>query len=342
MQGTDLTWWSPFLFLFWRCIPQLDFLQPGCDKETQLLQNLPRAELSAFKIHFLVTISLAATTSVSSDNSSFLQGHIKLLQGRLFYVLFLMPLCTSFMSKKIICHIQFLQHYSDKNQSLRKSLMSEASSKQSNKYCSSQLVFRVLVVLPEISLTPSTLCCQKNFVCWSFSFLPLPFFFFFSLLPFSFSSLPKEMRGKYKWDTVPSLSLHHLQMVSFFWQFHMQPYKKTWLTSAANFKDVQSCAGPVCAGGADRKRLRLISVRISLCLKWGIGEKTFLPVVEFNPSSKWRQRKNYQPSAKWSKETLEVRNEPQNSPLHSAEKAMKALGSPANISMGFNTVLSSF
>lgn len=192
MQGTDLTWWSPFLFLFWRCIPQLDFLQPGCDKETQLLQNLPRAELSAFKIHFLVTISLAATTSVSSDNSSFLQGHIKLLQGRLFYVLFLMPLCTSFMSKKIICHIQFLQHYSDKNQSLRKSLMSEASSKQSNKYCSSQLVFRVLVVLPEISLTPSTLCCQKNFVCWSFSFLPLPFFFFFPSSLFLFLLFPRK------------------------------------------------------------------------------------------------------------------------------------------------------
>lgn len=125
----------------------------------------------------MVTISLAATTSVSSDNSSFLQGHIKLLRGRLFYVLFLMPLRTGFMSKKIICHIQFLQHYSDKNQSLRKSLMSEVSSKQSNKYCSSQLVFRVLVVLPEISLTPSTLCCQKNFICWSFSSLPLPFFF---------------------------------------------------------------------------------------------------------------------------------------------------------------------
>lgn len=199
-----------------------------------------------------------------------------------------MPLCTGFMSKKIICHFQFLQHYSDKNQSLRKSLMSEVSWKQSNKYCSSQLVFRVLVVLPEISLTPSTLRCQKNFICWSFSFLPL---LFLPPLPFSFSSLPKEMRGKYKWDTVPSLSLHHLQMVSFFWQFHMQPYKKTWLTYAANFKDVQSCVGPVYAGGADNKRLCLISVRVYLFVKWLMGEKTFLPVVELNPSSNWRQRK---------------------------------------------------
>lgn len=115
--------------------------------------------------------------SARSDNSSVLQGHIKLLQGRLFNVLFLVPLCTGFMSKKIFCHFQFLQHYSDKNQSLRKSLMSEVSSKQSNKYCSSQLVFSVLVVLPEISLTPSALCCQKNFMYWSFSFLPLLFFF---------------------------------------------------------------------------------------------------------------------------------------------------------------------
>lgn len=131
----------------------------------------------------------AVTTSVSGDNSSFLQGHIKLLQGRLFYVLFLMPLCTSFMYKKIICHFQFLQHYSDKSQSLRKSLMSEVSSKQSNKYCRSQLVFRVLVLLPEISLSPSTLCCQKNFICWSFSFLPLPFFFSF---PFLFLLFPRK------------------------------------------------------------------------------------------------------------------------------------------------------
>lgn len=110
---------------------------PGCDKGAQLLEILPHDELSDFRIQFLVTVPLAVTTSVSSDNSSFLLGHIKLLQGRLFYVLFLMPLCTGFMSKKIICHFQFLQHYSDKNQSLRKSLMSEVSSKQSNKYCSS-------------------------------------------------------------------------------------------------------------------------------------------------------------------------------------------------------------
>lgn len=150
--------------------------------------NLSHAELSDFRIHFFVTAPLAVTASVSCDNSSALQGHIKLLQGRLFYVLFLMPLRTGFMSKKIICHFQFLQHYSDKNQSLQKSLMSEVSWKQSNKYCSSRLVFRVLVVLPEISLTPSTLICQKNFVCWSFSVLQLLLFFF---LPFPF--LPKEI-----------------------------------------------------------------------------------------------------------------------------------------------------
>lgn len=66
----------------------------------------------------------------------------------------------------------------------------------------------------------------------------------------------------------------------------MQPYKKTWLTYAADFKDVQSCAGPVYAGGADSKRLCLISVRIYLCVEWLMGEKTFLTVVELNPSSK--------------------------------------------------------
>lgn len=206
-----------------------------------------------------------------------------------------MPLYAGFMSKKIICHIQFLQHYSDKNQSPRKSLMSEVSSKQSNKYRSSQLVFRDLVALPEISLTPSTLCCRKNFICWSFYFLPL---LFIPLLPFSFPSLPKETGGKYTRGTVPSLSLHHLQMVSFFWQFHMQPYKKTWLTYAADFKDVQSRAGPVYAGGADSKRLCLISVRIYLCVKRLMGEKTFLAVVELNPSSKWRQGKNSSQEAK--------------------------------------------
>lgn len=156
------------------------------------LGNLSHAELSDFRIHFFVTAPLAVTASVSCDNSSALQGHIKLLQGRLFYVLFLMPLRTGFMSKKIICHFQFLQHYSDKNQSLRKSLMSEVSWKQSNKYCSSRLVFGVLVVLPEISLTPSTLICQKNFVCWSFCVLPL-LLFLFPLSPFSLSFLPKEM-----------------------------------------------------------------------------------------------------------------------------------------------------
>lgn len=142
----------------------------------------------------------AVTTSVSGDNSSFLQGHIKLLQGRLFYVLFLMPLCTSFMYKKIICHFQFLQHYSDKSQSLRKSLMSEVSSKQNNKYCRSQLVFRVLVLLPEISLSPSTLCCQKNFICWSFSFLPLPFFF--PSLFFFFSSQGNEGQIQVRYCTI--------------------------------------------------------------------------------------------------------------------------------------------
>lgn len=155
--------------------------------------NLSHAELCDFRIHFFVTAPLAVTASVSCDNSSALQGHIKLLQGRLFYVLFLMPLRTGFMSKKIICHFQFLQHYSDKNQSLQKSLMSETSWKQSNKFCSSRLVFGVLVVLPEISLTPSTLICQRNFVCWSFSVLPLLLLFFFPLSPFSFYFLPKEM-----------------------------------------------------------------------------------------------------------------------------------------------------
>lgn len=105
--------------------------------------NLSHAELCDFKIHFFVTAPLAVTywccASVSCDNSSALQGHIMLLQGRLFNVFFLMSLRTGFMSKKVICHFQFLQHYSDKNQSLQKSLMSEVSWKQSNKYCSSCL-----------------------------------------------------------------------------------------------------------------------------------------------------------------------------------------------------------
>lgn len=113
--------------------------------------------------------------------------------------------------KKIICHFLFLQHYSDKNQSLRKSLMSEVSSKQSNKYCSSQLVFGVLVVLPEISLTPSTLCCQKNFICWSFSFFPL-------LLPppplFPFLLFPR------KWGANTSAILYHLYHSTICKQFH--------------------------------------------------------------------------------------------------------------------------
>lgn len=50
--------------------------------------NLSHAELCDFRIHFSVTAPLAVTPSVSCDNSSALQGHIKLLQGRLFYVLF--------------------------------------------------------------------------------------------------------------------------------------------------------------------------------------------------------------------------------------------------------------
>jgi len=168
----------------------------------QLLENSPPASLSDFRTHFFVTVSLAVTTAVSGDNSSFLQRHIKLLQGRLFYVLFLMPLCTGFMSKKIICQFQFLQHYSDKNQSLRKSLMSEVASKQGNKYCSSQLVFRVLVVLPEISLTPSTPCCQKNFICWSFSVLPLLSFFLPPPLFLFFLSQQNERQVPVRYCTI--------------------------------------------------------------------------------------------------------------------------------------------
>lgn len=188
------------------------------------------------------------TPSVVSDNSSFLPGCIKLLQGRRFYVLFLMLLRTGFMSKNSSvtsssCSIILTKISHCENPWCQRFHQSKAIN------IAAVSLSSVLVTLPEISLTPSILLrCQKNFICWGFSFLPLPFFLF-SLLPFSFSFLPKEMRGKHKQDTVPSLSLHHLQMVSFSWQFHMQPYKKTWLTYAANFKDGQSCVGPLCAAG---------------------------------------------------------------------------------------------
>lgn len=191
--------------------------------------------------------ALAVTPSVISDNSSFLKGYIKLLQGRHFYVLFLMLLRTGFMSKN--------SSVTSSSCSIILTKISHCESPWCQRFHQSKAVntaavslSSVLVTLPEISLTPSTLlCCQKNFICGVSLSFHCPFYF--SLLPFSFSSLPKEMRGKHKRDTVPSLSLHHLQMVSFSWQFHMQPYKKTWLAYAANFKDGQSCVGPLCAAG---------------------------------------------------------------------------------------------
>lgn len=99
IQGLDLTQSSQFRFHFWMYVPQPDFSCPsqsprGCDDSF-----LPPTELSDCRIHFSVRAALAVTPSAISDNSSFLKGYIKLLQGRHFYVLFLMLLRTGFMSK---------------------------------------------------------------------------------------------------------------------------------------------------------------------------------------------------------------------------------------------------
>lgn len=97
----------------------------------------------------------------------------------------------------------------------------------------------------------------------SFLFPSTAFFLSFPSSPFPF--LPKEMRGKHKRGTAILYRLYHSTICKWFLSSDMQLYKKTWLTSAADFKAVESCVGPLYSGGADDKRLGLISVWNYLC-----------------------------------------------------------------------------